>query len=61
MVGGGWVAQQNRVTPSLFDFRLWTWTLDLDLDCGNYLMMRNAGVEHVESNDAVTENILYIF
>ena len=38
-----------------------TWTLDLDLDCDNYLMIRNAGVEHVESNDAVTENILYIF
>ena len=27
------VAQQNRVTPSPFDFGLWT--LDLDLDCDN--------------------------
>ena len=29
--GGGWVAQQNRVTssPQTFDFRLWT----LDLEC----------------------------
>ena len=31
MVVGG--AQQNRVTPSPFDFGLWT--LDLDLDCDN--------------------------
>ena len=37
---GGWVvvggggAQQNRVTPSPFNFGLWT--LDLDLDCDNY-------------------------
>ena len=30
MVGG---AQQNRATPSSFDFGLWT--LDLDLDCDN--------------------------
>ena len=30
-VGGGWVAQQNRVTPSPFDFGLST----LDLDCDN--------------------------
>ena len=27
-----WVAQQNRVTPSPFEFGLWT----LDLDCDNY-------------------------
>ena len=29
-MGGG--AQQNRVTPSPFDFRLWTFGLDLDCD-----------------------------
>ena len=29
MVGG---AQQNRVTPSPFDFRLWILDLDLDSD-----------------------------
>ena len=29
------VAQQNRVTPSPFDFGLWTLDLDLDLDCDN--------------------------
>ena len=27
------VAQQNRVTPSPLDFRLWT----LDLDCDNFI------------------------
>ena len=29
VVVGGWVTQQNRVTPSPFDFRLWT--LDIGL------------------------------
>ena len=45
MVGG---AQQNRVTPSPFNFGLWTWTwivtimtsdLDLDLDCDSFNSM----------------------
>ena len=31
-----WVAQQNRVTPSPFNFGLWTLDLDLDLDCDNF-------------------------
>ena len=33
--GGGWVTQQNRVTPSPFNFGLWTLELDFDLDCDN--------------------------
>ena len=38
MVGGGWVvAQQNIVTPSPFNFGLWTLDLDLDLDCDKNL------------------------
>ena len=37
VVGGWWwVEQQNKVTPSPFDFWLLTLDLDLDLDCDNF-------------------------
>ena len=38
--GGGWVAEQNRVTPSPL---LSTFDLDLDLDCDNNLRSERQG------------------
>ena len=35
------VAQQNRVTPSPFDFGLWSLDLELDLDCDNRILMKS--------------------
>ena len=45
----GWVAQQNRVTPSPFDLGLKTLDLDLDLDCDNMAaeLLLVGGVERV--------------
>ena len=44
-----WVAQQNRVTPSPFNFGLSTFDLDLDLDCDNLQSLQTAGWWHLQS------------
>ena len=56
---GGWVVQQqNRVTPSPFNFQLWT--LDLDLDCDNFTFEKHSEMFSQHYNHIITKSWSWI-